>query len=432
MRILIITYSYAPAISPRAFRWSAIAEYWAQQGHHIDAVCAWKHGTLPSEILNGVHVYRTGGKTTEFLRNRFGIEKPCEKEALCNQEGTAGINLRHKAGRLVKWLHDHTWKKVYWPDYACLWYFSAVRKTGQLLEESHYDSLITVSHPFTGHLIGLNLKKKYPQIKWVVDVGDPFCFIEKTLTNNHRLYQRLNYKCEGEIFEKASAIAVTTQATLKRYVDIFPECKTKIHVIPPLLSLPQKHIKESSSNRNGKTRLVFVGTLYKNIRNPKFLLKIFGRLLETRLDEKLELHFWGGIHDCHDLFIPYNNLIENKIFLHGTVSHEKILQDMEDANVLINIGNDTSCQLPSKVVEYVSTGKPILNIVKMKEDSSMEFCSKYPASMTIFEDNQPASEDIVKIMEFIENPPAINKLWLEKWISSFRIDSISNSYEALL
>ena len=77
--ILIICYSYAPALSPRAFRWSAIAEYWAKQGHHVDVVCGWKPGVLHSEILNGVHVYRTGGKITEFVRDKFSIKKNIKK-----------------------------------------------------------------------------------------------------------------------------------------------------------------------------------------------------------------------------------------------------------------------------------------------------------------------------------------------------------------
>ena len=89
MRILIVIYSYTPALSPRTFRWSAIAECWAKQGHHVDVVCAWKPGLLESEILNGVHVYRTGGKITESLRNRFAIKKTYEKEAPGNQEASA-------------------------------------------------------------------------------------------------------------------------------------------------------------------------------------------------------------------------------------------------------------------------------------------------------------------------------------------------------
>jgi hypothetical protein len=431
--ILIISHHYTPDNSPRAFRWSAIAEYWAKQGYHVDVVCAWKPGLLESEILNGVYVCRTGGKTTESLRDGFGIKKPSGKTP-GNQETYAGSTLRHEDRHLVKWIHDHTWKKVYWPDYACLWYFSAVKKAEQLLEKNHYNSLISVSHPFTGHLIGLKLKKKYPQIKWVVDIGDPFCFLEETQTNNHRLYRRLNYKSERKIFNYADAIAVTTKPTLVKYAELFPENASKICVIPPLFS--QINNNESTSSlfpKNQKLRLVFIGTLYKNIRSPDYLLFLFSKLLDTDIGNRLELHFFGNVHDCHDSFNKYQVLLSTKIFLHGQVSREKAAQAMKEANVLINIGNNTSYQLPSKVVEYASTGKPILNLVKAKSDSLISFFDAYPVSMCLLEESESLpSAQLDNLLEFIKNPPHIDIQFLEQWLYQFQIETISNAYIELM
>ncbi len=434
MRILIVIYSYTPALSPRTFRWSAIAECWAKQGHHVDVVCAWKPGLLESEILNGVHVYRTGGKITESLRNRFAIIKTYEKEALGNKEASAEIVMRHKAGPFIKWIHDHTWKLVYWPDYACLWYFSTVKKAEQLLEKNHCNSLISVSHPFTGHLIGLKLKKKYPQIKWLVDIGDPFCFLEEIPTNNHRMYEKLNYKCEKKIFNLADAIAVTTKPTLKKYAELFQESASKISVIPPLLS--QSGSNESRSYlfpKNQKLRLVFIGTLYRNIRSPDYLLFLFNKLLNSDIGDMLELHFFGNIHDCHDSFDKYQALLGTKIFLHGQVSRDKAAQAMKAADVLVNIGNNTSYQLPSKVVEYASTGKAILNLVKTKNDSSISFFDAYPASICLLEESGSLpSAQLDNLLEFIKNPSHINIQFLEQWLYQFQIETISNAYIELM
>lgn len=40
MRILVISHSYSPASSPRAFRWSAICEQWVKKGIDVGVVCA--------------------------------------------------------------------------------------------------------------------------------------------------------------------------------------------------------------------------------------------------------------------------------------------------------------------------------------------------------------------------------------------------------
>lgn len=433
MRILIVTYLYAPALSPRAFRWGAIAEKWVKQGHHVDVVCAWMPNLLESEVLKGVHVYRTGGKSTESLRSILDVKKTSSK-IIGNQKASDGIGSRCTAMRLLKWFHDLTWKKVYWPDFGCLWYFSAVKKAVHLFEKKHYDSLVSVSHPFTGHLIGLKLKKKYPQIKWLVDIGDPFCFLEETPTNNHRLYKKLNYKYEKKIFNLADAIAVTTKPTLKKYAELFQESASKISVIPPLLS--QAGNNEAIASffpKDKKLRLVFIGTLYKNIRSPDYLLLLFNNLLNSDIGHRLELHFLGNIHDCHDSFGKYQTLLGTKIFLHGQVSREKAAQAMKEADVLVNIGNNTSYQLPSKVVEYASTGKAILNLVKLKNDSSISFFDTYPASMSLLEDTENLClVNLGKIVEFIVNTKVIDASVLRNWLSQFQIDEIAESYGRLV
>ncbi|MBL0701402.1 MAG: glycosyltransferase [Desulfosarcina sp.] len=386
-----------------------------------------------NEILNGVNIYRTGGKITEFLRNRLSIKKLSGKKTPGNQESSAGISVRHKAGRLIKCFHDHTWKKVYWPDYACLWYFSAVKKAGQLLTENCYDSFITVSIPFTSHLIGFNLKKKYPQIKWLVDIGDPFCFLEKTPTNNHIFYKKLNYKCEREIFNQSDVIAVTTKPTLEKYAELFPENTSKIYVIPPLLSQINNESISPLFPKNQKLRLVFIGTLYKNIRSPGYLLFLFSKLLNTNIGDRLELHFFGSIHDCHDFFDKYQALLGTKIFLHGQVSREKAAQAIKKSDVLINIGNSTSYQLPSKVVEYASTGKPVLNLVTTNYDSSISFFKMYQPSMNLLEYRDSLfAERIKEVVKFIENPPHLDSATLQQWLSQFKIEAVASSYFRLV
>lgn len=81
---------------------------------------------------------------------------------------------------------------------------------------------------------------------------------------------------------------------------------------------------------------------------------------------------------------------------------EKAAHAMKEANILVNIGNNTSYQLPSKVVEYASTGKAILNLVKTESDSSIPFFDAYPASMCLLEYTESLClETIEQLIKFI-------------------------------
>ncbi len=412
--------------------------YPAMENFHIDFVI--DKGPYAKTIKFNLKRFTLIGATTRTglltppLRSRFGMKNPSGETSHGGQRAAAAISLRHKAASLVKQMHDHTWKKIYWPDHACLWYFSAVKKAGQLLAKNCYESLYTVSHPFTSHLIGLNLKKKYPRIKWVVDVGDPFCFLEETPTNNHILYRSLNYKSESDIFKRSDVIAVTTSPTLEKYAELFPGNASKICVIPPLLS--QIDNNESTSPlfpKNQKLRLVFIGTLYKNIRSPDYLLFLFSKLLNTDIGDKLELHFFGNIHDCRVSFDKYQALLGTKIFLHGQVSRGKAAQAMKEADVLINIGNSTSYQLPSKVVEYASTGKPVLNLISTNHDSSISFFEMYQPSMNLLEYRDSLfAERIKEVVKIIENPPHLDSAALQQWLSQFKIEEVASSYFRLI
>ncbi|MFC1675825.1 glycosyltransferase [Planctomycetota bacterium] len=429
MKLLLITYDYEPIISPRAFRWSSIAKHWAEKAHNIDVVCAWRPGLTKKQDYGNIRVYRVGPSLMQVLKNRMNgsyaiPEMPSEKS------GNSSFFMRLRP--LIKQIYDHTWKKIYWPDFACLWYFPATRKAKQLLKNQNYDALISVSHPFTGHLIGLALKKRYPEMKWLVDIGDPFCFLDRTSPNNRNLFRKLNYSVEQKIFNLADQIVVTTGSTRDEYSKIFSDSQQKNHVIPPMISSTNQNIERSVLSDDIKNKLVFIGTLYKSIRNPDFLLKLFVSLLQKQPEENLELHFWGNTSECGDCFDKYQGLLNNKIFLHGTVGHEKIPQIMNEAKVLVNIGNDTLYQLPSKVVEYAHSGRPILNIVKTFEDSSVDFFKPYPAILNLVDDNNVFSERVEKLNQFIKAPPQIEPVALQQWLALFHVDSIADSYEKLL
>lgn len=434
MNVLIITFSYPPHNSPRAFRWSSIAEKWATQGYHVDVISAWHQGSKYNELLNGIHVHRVGRSPVEYLKGvllKHDAPTP-------GKPGTTGrpdvIAARSTVTGIARWIYDRSWKKVYWPDYACLWYFPALKMAKVLTGERKYDSIITVSLPFTAHAIGYTLHKSL-NMNWLVDVGDPFCFMKDTPANNYQLYERLNHSFEKKIFDLASAISVTTEPTAEIYGKLFPDSAEKIHVIPPLLSLNNRMFDtEHTISPRGKIKFAFFGTLHRTIRNADFLLRIYKKLIDSELSEKIELHLYGRIEECQESFLPYSDLMGKKLFLHGVIPKDKTIEAMREADILINIGNETTYQLPSKVVEYASTGKPILNLVKNSSDSSVKFFREYPACFNLFAENrsEPDLEQLAELVHFIEAPPAIEAAYLNDWLSMYRTDAIAKAYEKLL
>lgn len=430
MKVLVVSHEYTPSHTPRAFRWTAVAEALAARGHQVDVVCRAIPGTPRDEVRGGVAVHRVGGGAVGALRRRLrgAAAAPGPPPLTSATPPPAG------AAAAVRWVYDRSWKQLYWPDFAWRWYLPAARRAEALLERGGHDRLVTVSHPFTGHLVGARLRARHPRLPWVMDVGDPFAFIEGTPTNNPRLYGRLNYRVERGLLQAASAVAVTTDGTRARYAEVFPESAGKLAVIPPLLSLPPAPPEDARflEVRPGRLPMVFVGALHPRLRTPERLLALFRALLETPLGPRLELHFVGPLNGCDAAFAPYAELMGERVFRHGAVPRADALAAMHQAAVLVNLGNRSGYQLPSKVVEYVATGRPVLNLPGAADDASVAFFAGYPAALQLGHQEPDGSEAVACVARFVERGVGADAAAVERCLAPYRTDAVVGEYERLL
>ena len=86
---------------------------------------------------------------------------------------------------------------------------------------------------------------------------------------------------------------------------------------------------------------------------------------------------------------------------HGNVPLDKAFSTMANADVLINIGNTFSNQVPSKIFDYFAFGKPILNVEKIADCPAREYFERYPHTFTLTE-WQPCSNTNT-IEQFLHN-----------------------------
>lgn len=163
--------------------------------------------------------------------------------------------------------NDRVLKPWYWPDDAWLWIGPARRKAAQLLQNGRWDGLISASLPFSAHWAALGLKKRFPDLYWLADVGDPFSLQTEHPLNNLQLYQKKNQAAERAVLKHADLIAVTNLGMENAYRQMWPELQTPIHVIAlPLASLPAVPSAEKPDPTGG-LQFGYFGSFFKNIRS---------------------------------------------------------------------------------------------------------------------------------------------------------------------
>jgi len=299
---------------------------------------------------------------------------------------------------------------------------------------SHWEpeALVTVSNPYSCHLVGLAIRKQQPGIRWLADIGDPFSLEEAPAVNNRALFSERNRRLEQQVFEQANVVSVTTEATARAYAAAIPSTRKAI-VIPPLVDSeigpPPVEVKS-----DGVKRLVFCGRLYSQLRGPGPLLAAFGRFVEQHPVPRWELHLYGEVEECRHELTAFQGSLGGRLVVHGPVPRHEALAAMQQADVLLNLGNDNRCQLPSKVVEYASLGKPILNVAVRRDDTSAEFLANYPAALCVEGSiAQERSRDFDRLCQFLQNlPPSPEQAVLTRFLAPHRVEAVAERYLELL
>lgn len=420
-KVLIITYDFFPDNSPNTYRWVNVLKEWKEKTNiEIFVISSQKNNFENYEEHDGIYIYRTQNSILKILNKKLKNHniQPVQQDDI------------KKGKSIVRTIYDLTWTNFYFPDFAFLWQKPAYRIAKKLIAEKNIHNVITVSWPFSDHVVGYKLKKKY-NINWIADTIDPFYL--SSAVNNVSLYKKINKLYENKILSKANTISLLTDKLKKKYSEIYPSLRDKITVnynvfVPYSIPENQKSIEKNS------TVLVFVGTLSPITRSPESLLSIFDGLVKLNMDtdKNLELHLYGNLESCANDFIKYDYLIGKNLFLHNFTSREKITRILQNADVVVNIGNKNAFQEPSKIVEYVFLKKKILNICSIFDDTSKEMLVNYPLHLNLFPQDCNSNEVLLTTLSFINNSIDLQNVSIDTIIDKYLLSNVEKKYFELL
>ena len=144
---------------------------------------------------------------------------------------------------------------------------------------------------------------------------------------------------------------------------MFCDVRKKIHPLPyPKLVRPVLRDKCPIQFDSAHINLLYLGTVYGDIRKPEVLFKLFQKMVEK--EPRLRLYVVGKKFgaDADRYLTEYSEKLGDKLRCYAPIPPEQTADLLLRADVLVNMGNTVNNQMPSKVVEYISTGKPILNL----------------------------------------------------------------------
>ena len=98
---------------------------------------------------------------------------------------------------------------------------------------------------------------------------------------------------------------------------------------------------------------------------------------------------------------------------------------VNSSHCLLSIGNKNPNQIPSKVVEYLATGKPIIHFTEIDDDPVISLSNEFDNLLTINKDN--TEETLMTLQErLFQN---IDDFDPDKFIKNFSAKSIVDNLD---
>lgn len=335
MRIIIVSGSLFPEVSPRSFRATELACGLAKLGHDVTIYA-----------ILGKYDYAEFEREHNIKIRDMGPSKWGNRD--CD------MRPRQKVKKTPKVIWRYGWHKILGPliDYPQCEYFFLSRRV--LEREEYADMVISIAKPYGNHWGCAYFRKKYGNRKfktWVADCGDPM------MGNPHNNYRKVFLTPIEKFWCKhVDRIVVPVENARLGY---FIEYRNKISVIPQGIDFSS--VKTAQYVKNLVPTFLYCGAVYENMRDPTELLEYlcsFG-----------DKPFKFIVYSRSKLFDSYQERLGNKMEIRTQIPRKDLMFVQSQMDFLININNVSGVQTPSKLIDYSLSQRPILNVSShMTED----------------------------------------------------------------
>lgn len=295
--------------------------------------------------------------------------------------------------------------------------------------ENRYDWVVSVAYPFANHLVAA---------KWTpAPTKLAFYNLDPYWNNGTYPSQLAEARAaeEAAVYQKANCVFCTPEQQADYQTETFRAVAYKIHPLPyPKLVRPKVQQACPIQFNPECINLLYLGTVYGDIRKPEALFKLFQHAVE--IEPKLRLYIVGKKFGADaDLYLTeYKAKLGGKLQCYSPIPPEQTMDLLLRADVLVNMGNTVRNQMPSKVVEYISTGKPILNISASETCNTLVVLKRYPLCFQCFSWPEETSVVAKELVNFCQREKGNAIPWseIEVLYDDLKLDQIARNFLQIL
>lgn len=239
------------------------------------------------------------------------------------------------------------------------------------------DVIIPTCNQFETVVAALQYRADNPSVQVIPYLFD--LFAENPNINRGKLLLKLHWKAnmnyEKRMFEESKCVFHVANWT-KHIETYFSEYKSKAFEVEHPLLVNKK--ENYSIYDDGKIHIVYTGVVDTVVRNPEKTLELLSSLSGDNIC--VDFYSYGSAENIVERYAAQNRTIKK----HGQVDSKTARMAQGNANILLSIGNSgNTSQMPSKIIEYIASGKPIIHFVQQANDPVVELLKFYPLAKVI-------------------------------------------------
>lgn len=358
-KVLIITYYWVPSGGAGVQRWVKTVKYLPQFGwqpivytpenpefpsidHSFESDLPENLQVIKTKIWEPYNIYRSLlGKKGERINAGFISEN--KKSGFKEQLGI--------------WIRGN----FFIPDPRRFWIKPSVKFLSNYLKTNKIDAIITTGPPHSMHLIGLGLKKIFPDMRWIADFRDPWTDID--FYNDLKLSKLadiIHHRLEKQAVENCDCLITVSNGWAEGFVSMKPK---KIDVIAN--GFDHEDLATGTISLDKKFSIAHIGTM-NTARNPHTLWNVLSEICSENQEftNDLQIKLIGKTDFSIIEDINKYNLEQNLKKIDYLPHKEAITEQHSSQILLLPVNNSPNAKgiITGKFYEYLAAARPILAI----------------------------------------------------------------------
>lgn len=365
MKILFISYLFAPQNIIGALRPTKVAGELAERGHTVDIVTSVQPNMnesdgapIPEKISSVTRLEKSGifkvfsDFLQKFRRGGLNNSNSATTVVAVNTDGNTSSrkSLYITVKDIMFFMLD------YFENRSFLTAFKRYIKT---VKNEKYDVIYCSYGPLASLLCGMYAKKKFPNAKWICEFRDPV--VTNILPD---AFKKPYKKLETKACDNADVIVAVSNGYVERICN--EKNKKKAYMIPNGYDLKDKPNLTDKVN-DGKMHITYVGALYLGKRDLSPIFKAISELAEEKAVDLGKVVFEYAGKEFGTAFSQAKKYgVENTVHDNGVLSRKDCLDLQMNSDMLVlSTWNEKGEEgvFPGKFLEYMLMDKPIISVV---------------------------------------------------------------------